>query len=98
MENRKKLFWIGPDACELKTGRGGERAKAFNGVLVGKFGDDFLSGSEIKFAFAEVNGLRPFADQVHFDAMRFLIIDGAMSPFGEVEVCAQFTIGARREC
>ena len=58
MENRKKLFRIGPDARQLEPGRGSERAKAINGVFVGKFGDDFFAGSEIKFAIAEVNGLR----------------------------------------
>ena len=46
----------------------------------------------MKFVFAEVNGLRPLADQVHLDAVRLLIVDGAMPPLREIKVRAQFTI------
>ena len=49
MENGEELLRIGPDARELETGRGGERAETLDRVLVGKFGDDFLAGLEMKF-------------------------------------------------
>ena len=49
MKNGEKLSRIGPDPGELETGRGGERAEALDGVLVGKLGDDFLARREMKF-------------------------------------------------
>ena len=92
MKNGEKLLRISPDARELETGRGGERAETLDRVLVGKLGNDFLPGLEMKFVSAEVNGLRPLADQVHLDAMRLLIVDGAMPPLREIKIRAQFAI------
>ena len=46
MKNGEKLPRIGPDARELETGRGGERAETLDRVLVGKLRDDFSPGSK----------------------------------------------------
>ena len=92
MEDGEQFLGIGPDARQLEPGRGSERAKAINGVFVRKFGDYFFAGSEIKFAIAEVNGLRLIADQVHLDAVRLLIVNGPMPPLRELEVRTQLAI------
>ena len=43
-----------------------------------------------------MNGLRPLADQVHLDAVRVLVVDGAMPPLREIEIRAEFAIGAHQ--
>ena len=54
----------------------------------------FSPGLEVKFVSAEVNVLRPLADQVHLNAMRPPgIVDGAMLPLLEIKVHAQLAIG-----
>jgi len=96
MKNREELFRISPDTRELKPGRGRERAEALDCVLVGKFRDDLFVPIEMKFASPETHGLGLLADQMHFDAVRFLIVDGPVSPLREIEVRAQFAIRARK--
>ena len=54
----------------------------------------FSPAREMKFVFAEMDGLLALADEVHFDPVRFVVVDGAMTPLRQIEVGAQFAIGA----
>src|ERR1041385_7041318 len=94
MENCEKFFGISPNTGELESSQSGEGAEAFDGVFVGKFCNDFLAGDEMEFAFTKMEGLRTRADQMHLDAVRLLVVDGAMPPLHEIEIGAQLAVGA----
>ena len=52
----------------------------------------FSPGVKVKFALAEMHGLRSLADQVHLDPVRFLVVDGAMPPPRKIEIRPQLAV------
>ena len=97
MEDGEELLRIGPDSRHPKTDGPGECGEPLDRVLVGVFGDDLLAAFEMKDALTEVNGLRLFAEKMHFDARLLLIVDRAVLPLAEIEIRAELAIGANEE-
>src|SRR3954454_19302202 len=93
MEDTKPAAGIGPDAGSFaKPGCNGQLRETFNGVLVGELSDDRFAGRENKVPVGDSHGLRPVADQVHFDAALFFVVNGAVLPVSEAEVRAQLPV------
>lgn len=97
MKNREKFRRIGPNPGELETGGVGERAESRNSVFVGEFRDNFFADVEMEFVPAKMHGLRPLADEMHFDTVRIVIINGPMSPLRRLEIRIQFAVRALQD-
>ena len=97
MKNRKEFLRIGPDFRDLEPGGAGERAEAFDAVLVGKLGNNFFARGEGKLALPEVNGLIGFADQVHLNPGGVGIVNRAVPPLLEVEIRPDLAIRAHEQ-
>src|SRR5471030_2617170 len=92
MEDGKQLLRIGPDAREAEAGRGRGGRKAGLGVLVGKFRDDFFAAQKVEIHAADADGLRCFAEEMHFDSPLARVVNRLMSPEREIEVCAELAV------
>src|SRR6185369_3829558 len=92
MEDGEELLLVGPEARRQETGGSGKSGEAFDGMFVGKFGDDFLAVGKMELAVAEVDDLLTFAQQMHLDARSLVVVDRAMLPARQIEVRAKLAV------
>src|SRR6266404_4308651 len=94
MEDGEQALRVGPDAGGFaETGGSGEVRETFQGVLVGKLGDDLLAVGEDKLPAADVDRLLTLADEMHLDPTFLFVVNGAVFPTRQIEVRAQLAIG-----
>src|ERR1700730_14736427 len=97
MENGKQLPRICPNACEAEAGRNSEAGESFLCVFIGKLRDDSFAARKKKFLAADMDCLFRFADQVHLNATRALVVNRLVSPEREIEVRAELTVRANEK-
>src|SRR5207247_6359550 len=88
IENAKQARIVTPHVSKLESGVAGERRKFFRRVLVGILGADLFASPEMEFVFGNMDKLIDFADEIHFDAAGVRIVDSAMLPLVDSEICA----------
>jgi len=66
-------------------------------VFVGILGENLFTCAKIELAIFDMNALARFADQIHLDAAFARIVDRVVMPLPQVEIGAEFAIGAREQ-
>src|SRR5258708_27589309 len=92
--NREHAGAIGPGLARGPARATRQRGEAFEAVFIAVLGVDGFAGAEREASAKHAHGLRPAADQMHFDPVTLAIIDRAMPECGEIEIAAEFAVDA----
>src|SRR6266487_1704262 len=89
IENAKPAAVISPHSNKLKSCRAGESDKAFRGVFVGIFSDDFFARMEMKLPVFHSHSLIDFADEIDLDPAFVRIVNRVMPPLSWIEISVE---------
>jgi hypothetical protein len=94
VENAKQTRVVGPQANKVESGFSSKCRKFVWRIFVRILGYDFFRAMEMKLMFIEMHKLIHFTDQMHLNSAGVGIVDCAVPPLIQIEVCAQFAIDA----
>src|SRR6266436_5118058 len=97
IENAKQTGLVGPHPNKVESGFGSERRKLVWRKFISILSDDFFPATEMELVFVEMHELVDFTDEMHFNPAGVGIVDCAVPPLIQIEVCAQFAVDALQQ-